>query len=117
MKAYAVLRAGVCAACLAALPLYAASLPNQAKTTPAQMVAHRPATASQTASGKIANVAGDSFTLEVSQGSQKQTVRFITDSNTKVKGKLEAGMTASVEYYTDDNGRNVATTVVVESNG
>lgn len=117
MKVRTVLRAGLLAASLAALPLYAASIPQQGKAIPAQTMRHEAATANQTTSGKIADVTSSGFTLEVSQGATKQTVRFVTDSNTKVKGKLEAGMTASVEYYTDTNGRNVATTVVVESNG
>lgn len=115
MNGRTILRAGLLAASLAALSVYAAPVPRQ--TSPSQGQKHDLASASQTASGKIAAVASDGFTLEVSQGATSQTLRFVTDAKTKVKGKLQEGSTASVEYYTDNNGRNVATTVVVEANG
>ena len=111
-----ILRAGLLAASLAAISVYAAQAPQQTQPQ-SQEGKQAPSSASQTASGKIGAVASDGFTLEVNQGSSTQTLRFVTDSNTKVKGKLSAGATAAVEYTTDGNGRNVATTVVVESNG
>lgn len=111
------LRAGLLAASLAGLAVYAAQTPQQQQQPPSQTQRQSPSASSQTASGKIGAVASDGFTLEVNQGSSTQTLRFVTDSNTKVKGKLEAGATAAVEYTTDGNGRNVAQTIVVESNG
>jgi hypothetical protein len=115
MNARTILRAGLLAALLAALPVYAATVSRQA--SPSHEQKRDVASATQTASGKIAAVASDGFTLEVSEGTTSQTLRFVTDSNTKMRGKLQQGSTASVEYYTDNSGRNVATTVVVESAG
>ena len=112
-----ILRAGLLTASLVALSVYAAPVPQQRNTPQSRTVMNDLTAASQSTSGKIAAVASDGFTLEVSKGSSKQTVQFVTDTNTKVKGKLEAGLSASVEYYTDTNGRNIATNIVVESNG
>ena len=99
-------------AVLLAVPAVALPVPQQAKTVNTKM-----ATASQSTSGKIATVAAGSFTLEVNKGANAETIQFQTDENTKIKGKLAVGAIASVEYRTDSNGRNIATTVVVESNG
>jgi Domain of unknown function (DUF5666) len=112
MKSRGIIRIGLCVASLAAMSAYALPVPQQAKTVNTKM-----ATASQTMSGKIAAVAGDSFSLEVNKGANAETMEFQTDENTKIKGKLAIGAIASVEYHTDSNGRNIATTVVVESNG
>jgi Domain of unknown function (DUF5666) len=112
MSGRGIFRVALFALSFAAVSAYAFTVPQQAKTVNAKM-----ATASQTTSGKIAAVAGDSFSLEVNKGANAETVQFQTDANTKIKGKLAVGAIASVEYRTDSDGHNIATTVVVESNG
>jgi len=112
MSGRGILRIALFAMSFLALSAYAFPVPQQAKPVNTKM-----ATASQTTSGKIAAVAADSFSLEVNKGANAETMQFQTDENTKIKGKLAVGAIASVEYRTDSDGRNMATTVVVESNG
>ena len=76
----------------------------------------------QSASGKIASVQSNSFTLETSaampQGQQFQqqpkpmTMSFQIDQNTTINGKLAVGSNADVTYRVD-NGNNVAVNVQV----
>jgi hypothetical protein len=94
-----------------AVPMFAVSVSQQARPQ------RETATASQMTSGKVAAVAADSFSLEIKQGETSQTLQFTTDANTKIQGKLAVGAVASVEYRTDNDGRNIATAVVVQSNG
>lgn len=111
MKNPGILCASLFTASLMAVPMFAVPVSQQAQAP------KEAATASQMASGKVAAVAADSFSLEVKQGETSQTLQFTTDANTKIQGKLEVGAVASVEYRTDNDGRNVATAVVVQSNG
>lgn len=76
----------------------------------------------QSASGKIASVETNSFTLETGaanpQGQQFQqapttrTMIFQIDKNTSVAGKLAVGSSADVTYRID-NGNNIAVNVTV----
>lgn len=72
----------------------------------------------KTISGKVTAVTGQSFTLEVAgEGAQpdaaKQSMEFVVDANTAVRGELKEGATATVEYRAD-GGQNRAVRVVVE---
>jgi hypothetical protein len=73
--------------------------------------AHRPPEG-QTVAGKISSVGDASFAVEVATNQSVNTVQFLVDENTKVEGQLSVGAQASVEYKSDD-GRNIATHVVV----
>jgi hypothetical protein len=79
-----------------------------ASTVSAQ--ASNPATLS--ASGKIAAVNADSFTVEVASGNDTQAIMFSIDSKSAVDGKLEVGGTADVTYKKVD-GKNIVISVRV----
>jgi hypothetical protein len=77
----------------------------------------------QSASGKIASVEPNSFTLTLAPGSTvsqdprplpsaPSTMTFAIDKNTTVEGKLNVGSSADVTYR-QDNGANIAISVHV----
>jgi hypothetical protein len=76
----------------------------------------------QSVSGTISTVQHNSFTLVTSGGTpgehlqqisrDSKTMMFITDENTTVDGKLQAGVNADV-IYREDNGNNMAVSVTV----
>jgi Cu/Ag efflux protein CusF len=77
----------------------------------------------QSASGQIATVSRDSFTLTTSNGasqgealaqvdSTSKTMLFVIDDNTTIDGKLTVGANADV-VYRDDNGNHMAVSVTV----
>jgi hypothetical protein len=77
----------------------------------------------QSASGQIANVSRNSFTLtttgNATQGeafaqvdNTSKTMLFVIDDNTTVDGKLTIGANADV-VYRDDNGNHMAVSVTV----
>ena len=80
----------------------------------------------QSASGKIASVAKDSFTLTVggsqtSAGQQlsqqeaaPKTMKFFIDKNTAIEGKLKVNANAEVTYR-EEGGKNIAVSVHVAS--
>jgi hypothetical protein len=71
---------------------------------------------SKTANGKVATVTDNFVTLNLKTGDgDPQTVQFSTDGNTKIEGKLAVGATALVEYHTDQDGKNMATRIVVQA--
>ena len=112
MKSISFVRIGMFAASLATLS--AGAFPaNIHSAAPQQNMAK----VNQSASGKVSAVANDGFSLDVKSGDASSTLQFVTDSKTKVTGSLTVGATASVEYRTDSDGRNIATSVVVKANG
>jgi hypothetical protein len=113
MKSISFVRIGVFAASLATLSASALPVALHQSATPKQGMAP----VSQSASGKVSAVANDGFSLDVKAGDASSTIQFVTDSKTKVTGSLTVGVVASVEYRTDGNGRNIATSVVVQTNG
>jgi Cu/Ag efflux protein CusF len=77
----------------------------------------------QSASGQIATVSRDSFTLTTTNGasqgeafaqvdSTSKTMMFVIDDNTTIDGKLTVGANADV-VYRDDNGNHMAVSVTV----
>jgi hypothetical protein len=77
----------------------------------------------QSASGQIATVSRDSFTLTTTNGasqgeafaqvdSTSKTMLFVIDDNTTIDGKLTVGANADV-IYRDDNGNHMAVSVTV----
>jgi hypothetical protein len=77
----------------------------------------------QSASGQIATVSRNSFTLtttgNATQGeafaqvdSTQKTMLFVIDDNTTVDGKLTVGANADV-VYREDNGNHMAVSVTV----
>jgi len=69
--------------------------------------------------GKVTQVetGGKAFSMDVSQGSDKKTMRFVVDKNTTVQGHVGAGSTATVDYQPDANGQMVALTVTEQQAG
>lgn len=69
----------------------------------------------QSVNGKVASIAegGHAFTLEVSDG--KQSMDFVVDQNTRVKGQVKEGTPVTVEYQAMENGQNVAVTVTAQA--
>jgi len=111
MKSISFVRIGVFVSSMATLS--AGAFPaNIHSAAPQQSMAK----VKQSASGKVSAVANDGFSLDVKAGDASSTLQFVTDSKTKVTGSLAVGSTASVEYRTDSDGRNIATSVVVQTN-
>jgi len=74
----------------------------------------------QSASGRIASVQGNTFTLEQQksqnsnreQAQQEKALTFTIDQSTTVEGKIEVGANAEVTYRQQD-GNNIAVSVRV----
>lgn len=92
------------------------ALSSWATPIPDRLVPARsaPALDDPSQSGKIASIGDASFSLEVTNGSDKKTIEFLVDDDTKVEGKLRVGSRATVEYRSAD-GRNTAVHVVGKS--
>lgn len=58
-------------------------------------------------SGKIASIGDAAFSLEITKGQERKTMKFLVDGDTKVEGKLQVGSQATVEYRSVD-GSNIA---------
>ncbi|HLK04388.1 MAG TPA: hypothetical protein VKT53_08100 [Candidatus Acidoferrum sp.] len=112
MKSNSLFRIGVFAAGLASLSAgaFPATIHSSANTQAVAAI-------NKSASGKISAVANDGFSLDIKAGDVASTMQFVTDTKTKVTGSLSVGATVSVEYRTDGDGRNIATAIVVQSNG
>jgi hypothetical protein len=67
--------------------------------------------------GKVTQVetGGKAFSVDISQGGDKQPMRFVVDKNTTVQGHVAAGSLASVDYQADGSGQLVALAVREES--
>ncbi|GAC1633751.1 MAG: hypothetical protein NVS9B14_08950 [Candidatus Acidiferrum sp.] len=112
MKSISLFRIGVFATGLASLS--AGAFPAIIPPNPqSQSVA----ALNKAASRKISAVANDGFSLDVKAGDTSSTLQFVTDAKTKVTGSISVGAMVNVEYRTDGDGRNVATAIVVQSNG
>jgi hypothetical protein len=68
--------------------------------------------ATKSVSGKVTSIgtAGQSFAMEV-DGSSKQTMEFVVDKNTEVKGQVKEGTAVIVEYHITESGQNVAVSI------
>ena len=72
----------------------------------------RPASDTQSVSGKISSIDDAAFAVEVAKGNEVNIFKFLVDDQTKVEGKLRLGARATVEYRSD-GGYNIAVHVVV----
>jgi TolA-binding protein len=66
--------------------------------------------------GKVTSVetGGKAFDVEVNQGSNKQTMRFVVDQTTQVQGHVGTGTTATVQYQ--PKGSDLVALTVIEKN-
>ena len=69
--------------------------------------------ATKSVSGKVTSIGdqGKSFDVEVSNGSDKQTLKFVVDKNTEVEGHVAPGTMVLVEYQPGDGGQNLCVKV------
>ena len=73
--------------------------------------------------GKVAAIGsgGTSFTLEVTGGgsdkdtSGKNTLNFVVDDHTQVKGQVKQGTPVTVEYQAMQNGQLLAVTITAQA--
>ena len=110
MKGISFVRIGMFAVSLAAFS--ASAFPVGLQSPPSQTTAK----VHQSASGKVSAVSNDGFSLDVKVGDASSTLQFVIDPKTRVTGTVKVGATASVEYRNDTDGRNIATSIVVETN-
>ncbi len=68
----------------------------------------------QSATGKITAVSGDTFAIEIGNAQSTETMQFVVDSNTAKSGDLKVGSTATVQYHSSPDGKNTATKVDVQ---
>ena len=71
---------------------------------------------SKVVSGTIASIGngGQSFALQVNDGSNKQTMQFVVDKTTHVEGTVKVGTSVTVEYQAK-GGANLAVTVTAQA--
>jgi len=73
--------------------------------------------------GKVAAIGsgGTSFTLEVTGGgsdkdsSGKNTMNFVVDNHTQVKGQVKQGTPVTVEYQAIENGQLLAVSIMAQA--
>jgi hypothetical protein len=72
--------------------------------------------------GKVAAIGsgGTSFTLEVTGGdsdkdTRKNTMNFVVDDHTQVKGQVKQGTPVTVEYQAMQNGQLLAVTITAQA--
>jgi hypothetical protein len=71
--------------------------------------------------GKVAAIGsgGTSFTLEVTGGgsdsSGKNTLDFVVNKNTQVKGQVKQGTAVTVEYQAMENGQLLAVSIMAQA--
>jgi hypothetical protein len=111
MKSISFVRIGVFAASLATLS--AGAFPMTVQSVKPQQGATK---VNQSAAGKVSAVSNDGFSLDVKMGDASSTLQFLMDTKTKITGDIKVGATVSVEYRTDADGRNIAKSVVVQTN-
>jgi len=68
-------------------------------------------------SGKIVSIADDkkSFSLEVTNSGNANTMQFVLDQNTQVTGHVHVGSDATVQYQTAQDGKLLALNVAPKS--
>jgi hypothetical protein len=96
------------------LGISAANLPLHAQ---AQSGNQSPA-AANAVSGKVTAIGngGHSFTLEVSTSStDKRTLEFVVDQNTRVQGKVTVGTAVAVQYQIVQGGQKLALSVTAQA--
>jgi len=92
---------------------------THARVPPQQSQSGQEAPKVHSVTGKVTQVetGGKAFSMDVSQGSDKKSMRFVVDKNTTVQGHVGAGSMANVDYQSDPNGQMVALTVTEQQSG
>jgi multidrug efflux pump subunit AcrA (membrane-fusion protein) len=103
---------------LAGLAGFLMAVSPQARSQPQSSQQDQQAPKVHSVTGKVTQVetGGKAFSLDISQGSDKQQpMHFVVDKNTTVQGHVAAGSMASVDYQADSGGQLVALSVKEES--
>jgi hypothetical protein len=68
-------------------------------------------------SGKVVSIADDkkSFSLEVTNKGNANTMQFALDQNTQVNGHVQVGSNATVQYQTGQDGKLLALNIAPKS--
>jgi biopolymer transport protein ExbD len=68
-------------------------------------------------SGKVVSIADDkkSFSLDVTNNGNANTMQFVLDQNTQVTGHVHVGSDATVQYQTAQDGKLLALNVAPKS--
>jgi hypothetical protein len=68
--------------------------------------------ATKSVAGKVTSIgdSGTSFALEV-DGNNKQTMQFVVNKNTQLRGQVKVGTLVAVEYQPAEGGQNLAVTI------
>jgi hypothetical protein len=102
------------AALVLVLPLAAASAwvlpPARAYESGAQESPQR----THTDAGKITSVMPGVVAVDIKVEGKTTSMVFATNDNTKIDGKLKEGAAIRVDYYTDTQGKMIATHIVVQ---
>ena len=74
--------------------------------------------ATKSVAGTVVSIGdkGHSFALEVNDGDKKQTLQFVVDQETQVKGQVKVGTPVRVEYVAMAD-QNVARTITPQTQG
>jgi hypothetical protein len=94
---------------------YSSSMQVKGGQSPSE---REPPPSTQTVSGKVASIGngGTSFTLEVSgSDTDKNTLNFLVDKNTRVQGQVKQGSRVTVEYQAMKNGELLAVSVTAQA--
>lgn len=72
--------------------------------------------ATKSVAGKVTSIGdgGHSFALEANEGDTKQTIQFVVNDSTQVKGKVTVGTAVTVEYQAMESGENLARSVTAQ---
>jgi hypothetical protein len=77
--------------------------------------------ATKSISGKVTNIGDDrrSFTLQPDSKSNdnQQSMQFVIDDHTQVRGRVTTGTLVLVEYTPADGGKNLAVTIAPQGGG
>jgi len=114
------IRKSLCGASIASLLILgvatqAPASPSKLSQTQSEKQTQQP---TKSVAGKVAAIGsgGTSFTLEVTGGgSDKNTLDFVVDKNTQVKGQVKQGTAVTVEYQAMENGQLLAVSIMAQA--
>jgi len=111
------IRKFLCGVSVASLLILGVSTQARSKTNQAQSE-KQTQQATKSVSGKVAAIGsgGTSFTLEVTGASaDKNTMDFVVDKNTQVKGQVKQGTAVTVEYQAMNDGQLLAVSIMAQA--
>jgi hypothetical protein len=102
---------------LSAVPLAALILTGvsaRAQPTPMQLAAKQSEPATKSVAGKVTSIGNSGASIAVAvEGSSKDTMEFLVNQNTQVRGQVKVGTLVAVEYQPTEKGENLAVSISV----